>query len=121
MSIGPGTSSTEAYVARPSTSASFGLIGITLKPCSLNARRALLPNFARLLEAPTTATVFMERLSLAVAISPWAVLTGWIHEHESSVRRSRRLAPRSGAKRHCKANEACTLHVPSRGLVRGRL
>src|SRR5918992_4836519 len=57
--MGPGTSRTLANVLCPSTSASFGLMGMTLKPCFSNARSALLPNFLRLLEAPITATVLV--------------------------------------------------------------
>src|SRR5688572_21354642 len=49
----------------PSTSRSLGLIGTTRCPSALNARSALLPNFDRLLDAPTTATVFTIRLSQA--------------------------------------------------------
>jgi hypothetical protein len=56
MSIGPGTSSTEAYAGSPSISFSWGLIGTTVYPCCANARTARLPNLLRLLDAPITAT-----------------------------------------------------------------
>src|SRR6185295_7825682 len=59
MSIGPGTSVTDGYVATPSTDGSFGLMGITVWPSCWKARNALLPNFRRSLDAPMTATVFM--------------------------------------------------------------
>src|SRR5258705_6455 len=57
MSMFPGTSVTEEYVATPSTDDSFGLIGMTLWPSCWNARNALLPNLRRSLDAPITATV----------------------------------------------------------------
>src|SRR3954470_10581754 len=57
MSIVPGTSRTDPYVVSPSTSRSLGLIGITVCPSARKARSALLPNFRRSLEAPTTAIV----------------------------------------------------------------
>src|SRR5688572_9538682 len=56
MSIDSGTSSTDAYVFKPSTCASFGLIGTTVYPCRRNARNARLPNFRRSHDAPMTAT-----------------------------------------------------------------
>src|SRR5258705_5456725 len=59
MSIGPGTSVTDGYVATPSTDASFGLMGITVWPSCWKARNALFPNFRRSLDAPMTATVFI--------------------------------------------------------------
>src|SRR5215212_3587798 len=58
ISIGPGTSSTLAYVLCPSTSGSFGLIASTVNPWRSKARRARLPNLRLLLDAPTMATVF---------------------------------------------------------------
>src|SRR5438874_9502011 len=56
MSMAPGTSRTERYALRPSTSVSWGLIGTTVSPRSRNARNARLPNLRRSLDAPTIAT-----------------------------------------------------------------
>src|SRR5687767_6803513 len=59
MSIASGTSSTDAYVFKPSTCASFGLIGTTMYPWRRNARTARLPNFRGSDEAPMTATTLL--------------------------------------------------------------
>src|SRR5688572_28995856 len=59
MSIGSGTSSTDAYVFKPSTCTSFGLIGTTVYPWRRNARTARLPNFRGSDDAPITATTLL--------------------------------------------------------------
>src|SRR5690349_20114166 len=58
MSIGPGTSSNDAYARMPSTSAACGLIGTTVYPLRSRARTARLPNLCRSFDAPITATTF---------------------------------------------------------------
>src|SRR5215207_3707058 len=64
MSIDCGTSSTEAYAFKPSTTDSFGLMGTTVKPCRRNARTARLPNFRGSDDAPITATTLLIRKDL---------------------------------------------------------
>src|SRR5689334_15525405 len=69
MSMAPGTSSTDPYAVSPSTSRSFGLIGMTVCPSARKARSALFPNLRRSLEAPTTAMVLaMPHYRTAAAI-----------------------------------------------------
>src|ERR671919_469875 len=59
MSMASGTSRTDAYVFKPSTCLSFGLIGTTVYPCRRNARTARLPNLRRSDEAPMMATTLL--------------------------------------------------------------
>src|SRR5438034_67878 len=104
MSMTPGTSRTDRYALRPSTSISCGLIGTTVFPCSRKARSARFPNLRRSFEAPMIATTLGNRRRFRVLLherdQPPAAFAQILHRRcvrdADEAGRVERLARRDG-------------------------